>query len=464
MGFLSQRKSDTSPSFSRSFQASYGTVGASSTESLGPEKKDLASDMAAVRAYILGNKSNVLLILIPFGAVAGPLGWGDTAIFLLNFLAILPLAQLLGDITEELALYFNDTIGGLINATFGNATELILSIFAIQRGLLRVVQVSLLGSVLSNQLLVTGCCFLFGGLYHREQHFSAHIAAIDSSLLLMAVLGLTIPAAFSATMKSDCAVPCRVDSIITISHATALLLFFLYGMLLLFQLVTHTHIMDGDNGVDQRRIEEEGEEESSKPSKLHVTFSHHSSANEDEGERDEQSEEDATLSQRAAIIFLLVVTFFVSWCSELLVGSIEAFAASFQLTETFIAMTLIPVIGNAAEHASSVSVAMKGKMDLALGVALGSSIQIALCVVPALCLVGWIVDSPLTLDFHLFETVVLVVSVLVVSSTVSMGTSTWLEGIMLIISYFIISIAYYYRIEPPGETPSCACGEPCCFL
>ncbi|GBG25201.1 Vacuolar cation/proton exchanger 2 [Hondaea fermentalgiana] len=436
------------------------------------DRKTMHSDLNAARDFVLGNKVCIFLLCIPFGVLAAALDWGNQAIFILNFFAILPLAQLLGDFTEEVALYTNDTIGGLLNATLGNATELIISIFAIQKGLLRVVQVSLLGSVLSNELLVTGCCFLFGGLYHSEQHFNAHIAAIDSSLLLMAVLGLSIPAAFSSTVRSDCLVPCQVDSIVTISHVTALMLFFLYGMLLVFQLKTHTHLMDVAHGAvgdgDEDEDDDQGyvDDDGAQGAAVHNQDGNEngkSVLSELEGEQDP---EEATMSLQGAIFMLGVTTVLVAICSELLVGSIEEVSVSWGLSEVFIGLILLPIIGNAAEHATAITVAIKGKMDLALGVALGSSVQIALCVVPALCVVGWIVDKPLTLDFHPFETVVLVVSVLVVTSTVRQGTSTWLEGIMLIISYCIIAVAYFYRKEPPASAilpePSCICGEACC--
>mmetsp|Transcript_16306 Transcript_16306/g.31636 ORF Transcript_16306/g.31636 Transcript_16306/m.31636 type:complete len:659 (-) Transcript_16306:515-2491(-) len=482
--------------------------------------KTVETDYLAIREYILGNKVCICLLCIPLGVLASVLGWGDQAVFLFNFFAILPLAQLLGDFTEEVALYTNDTIGGLLNATLGNATELIISIFAIRKGLLRVVQVSLLGSVLSNELLVTGCCFLFGGFYHSEQHFNTHIAAIDSSLLLMAVLGLTIPAAFSSTVASDCKVPCKVESITTISHVTALMLFFLYGMLLLFQLHTHTHIMNvtAEDGIDddsasqaaavvhyednQSRTSQGDPAENyngqnlqvdtSAPRRPSISINPPPSPSPNTGGSDsrrrmyldlhqsgetmsthmvdiddEQDPEEATMTLRAAIFMLGVTTLLVAICSELLVDSIEDVSVSWGLSEVFIGLILLPIIGNAAEHATAITVAIKGKMDLALGVALGSSVQIALCVVPALCLVGWAVDKPLTLDFHPFETIVLVVSVLVVTSTVRQGTSTWLEGIMLIISYCIIAVAYFYRNEPPASVPApepeCVCGEPCCF-
>ena len=174
----------------------YGTVGVGGTGSEGVEHGAVAEKWWHHPGIelMLSRYLNVLLLLLPFALLGNAFGWSPPTIFVLNFMCILPLAQLLGDLTEEVALYTNETIGGLINATLGNATELIISIFAIEKGLLRVVQVSLLGSVLSNQLLVTGCCFFFGGLFHTQQDFNARIASIDSSLLLIAVLGLTIPA------------------------------------------------------------------------------------------------------------------------------------------------------------------------------------------------------------------------------------------------------------------------------
>jgi len=455
-------------SFSRSPSAvsettppTYGSLSSEppSMRNLGfqPEEKTFQTDLNATKDLIMGNWANLLLFCLPLGLTAEFFDWGNSAIFLFNFFAILPLAQLLGDFTEEVALYTNDTIGGLINATLGNATELIISIFAIQKGLLRVVQVSLLGSVLSNQLLVTGCCFLFGGLVHKEQHFNTHIAAIDSSLLLMAVLGLTIPAAFSSTSSGTCKVPCQVEGIIPISHMTALLLFFLYGMLLVFQLKTHTHIMGAAHD----------EMHHSMPEPVLLENFRSTVELDDDCCEDEQDPDEATMTLKAAIVNLSIITVLVAMCSEMLVGSIESVSKSWGLSEVFIGLILLPIIGNAAEHATAITVAVKGKMDLALGVALGSSVQIALCVVPALCLVGWAMDKPLTLDFHPFETIVLVVSVLIVNSAVRQGTSTWLEGIMLIISYIIIGFTYLYRKEPPSSEqsllPECICGEKCCL-
>ena len=239
--------------------------------------------------------------------------------------------------------------------------------------------------------------------------------------------------------------PCRVESIVPLSHATALFLFTLYGLLLLFQLKTHKHLMDGevsDLVSPEKSFEEEEEAE------------------------EEDEAETPSMSLTSALVMLTITTLLVAVCSELLVGSLESVSATWGLSQAFIGLILLPIIGNAAEHSTAVTVAIKGKMDLALGVALGSSVQIALCVVPALCLVGWAMGKPLTLDFHIFETTVLIVSVLVGNSAVSNGSSTWLEGIMLIFSYCIIGLAYFFRSETQGPDEasfSCVCGDPCCF-
>eukprot|EP00735_Rhodelphis_limneticus_P010943 TRINITY_DN394_c0_g1::TRINITY_DN394_c0_g1_i1::g.7558::m.7558 TRINITY_DN394_c0_g1::TRINITY_DN394_c0_g1_i1::g.7558 ORF type:complete len:454 (+),score=95.08,sp/Q99385/VCX1_YEAST/45.69/5e-97,Na_Ca_ex/PF01699.19/99,Na_Ca_ex/PF01699.19/9.4e-20,Na_Ca_ex/PF01699.19/1.4e-24,SBF/PF01758.11/5.5e+03,SBF/PF01758.11/1.1e+03,SBF/PF01758.11/0.3,SBF/PF01758.11/2.7e+03 TRINITY_DN394_c0_g1_i1:61-1362(+) len=361
----------------------------------------------SLKNAMFGSKFNLLLIFVILGVVAPLAGWDDTYIFLFNFLAILPLARLLGDSTEEVAIRTNETLGGLLNATFGNATELIISIFALKHKYYRVVQVSLLGSILSNQLLVMGCSFFFGGILFHEQHFNRDIAGVYGSLLLMAVLGLVVPTAFAFTEDG-----CSNDScpeLLDISRATAVILVILYVALLVFQLRTHRSLM------------EEAEED------------------------DDEGPQQPNMSLGTAIGMLAASTVLVALCSEYLVDSIESVAQQWNLSEMFIGLILLPIVGNAAEHATAVTVAMKGKMDLSIGVALGSSIQIALFVIPLLVIVAWMWDLPLSLDFHAFEAVVLIVSVFVVNSVVGDGSSTWLEGAMLIGAYCIIAIAYYYR-------------------
>lgn len=380
-----------------------------------PAVKPPPLTMRASFTYVLlCSKLNVLLVALPFAVAAKPLGLPEVCTFVLNFVAIVPLAQLLGVATEEVALYSSEMVGGLLNATLGNATEVIISVFAIRAGLIRVVQVSLLGSILSNLLLVLGCSFVVGGIRFREQRYSAKMASVNCSLLKMAVLGLMIPTAFVSTMRANCAVPCASASIAQISRGTALTLFSVYLALLLFQLRTHAYLQDA-----RHRNEPYPALEAQRPAKP---------AADAEGE---EAEDAAAMTLGAAILCLALLTVLIALCSELLVDTLEVTAKAMHLTDIFIGLVLLPIIGNAAEHATAIVMAYKGKTDLALGVALGSSVQIALGVIPALVLVAWAIGAPLTLDFGTFEAVILLVTTLVATSTLE-HSATWLDGLMLI--------------------------------
>jgi len=420
-------------------------------------------------------KLNLLLVFCVLGPVAGVLKWGDTFAFTFNFLAILPLAQMLGNCTEEVALRVGEVIGGLLNATLGNATELIISVLAIQKGMLRVTQVSLLGSILSNELLVLGFCFFCGGLIHSEQHFSAKAASINSSLLILLILGLSIPAAYTAVVKSTsvtpsgflCNRPCEVANLEDISHITALLLFSIYWMMLYFQLKTHKSLMEGKESPPSPRVSPAPQQPGYIGDLLRATEAmeaEQAAAAAAEQQEEEEEDEAPEVSLTVAVAGLVISTLLVALCSEFLVDAIEGVANAWNLSELFIGLILLPIVGNAAEHMTAVTVAMKGKMDLALGVALGSSIQIGLCVIPAVTIAGWAAGQPLTLDFHPFETIVLVMAVLVVTCTLSDGNSTWLEGAMLLVSYIIIAVVYLYREDPPEPAGGCICGMECCAM
>lgn len=354
---------------------------------------------------------NVLIIFIPLGYIANGLSWSDTAVFVLNFLAIIPLAKLLGFVTEDISLRVGQTIGGLLNATFGNAVELIVSVIALKDGQIRVVQASVLGSIISNLLLVLGMCFVAGGYYYKEQRFNQTAAQTSSSLMALACIGLIIPAAFNFSVKD------APSSILNISHGTAVVLLIIYALYLFFQLKTHKHIYQD---VKPEGEESEGPEESEEPQ----------------------------LTRSVAIILLAVITVAVAFSAEYLVGSIEGIVESSGLNKTFVGLILLPIVGNAAEHVTAVTVAMKDKMDLAINVAAGSSMQIALFVTPLLVVIGWIINQPMTLFFELFETVVLFISVLITNYLIQDGESNWLEGAMLLATYTIIALALYFYPEP----------------
>ncbi|KAI8056853.1 Sodium/calcium exchanger protein-domain-containing protein [Syncephalis plumigaleata] len=335
-----------------------------------------------------------------------PYRWSGIIVFIFNFLAIIPLASMLGYATEEIALRFGETIGGLLNATFGNAD-----------GLIRVVQASLLGSILSNLLLVLGFCFLLGGFKFSEQSFNLTAAQNYASLLALSCLSLLIPAAFWLTLtnheKADQAV----------------------------LRLTHAHLYEAGNeekastvALSSHHSEAANASRPSDDENSHgASISNHQDVNlethtkEEEEEEEEDDTEYATLTMPFSVVALVAVTVLVAFHAEMLVSSIEAITKGGALSDTFVGLILLPIVGNAAEHMTAVTTAMKNKMDLAIGVALGSSMQIALLVTPLLVIIGWAIGQPMTLFFHGFETVVMFVSVLITNYLSWMARATGLK-------------------------------------
>lgn len=379
--------------------------------------RSLAYGLHVTKVTLLSNYVNFLLVMVPIGIVAGHFEWSATAVFTINFLAIIPLAAVLSFATEELSIKLGETLGGLMNATFGNAVELIVSIVALRDGQIQVVQSSMLGSILSNLLLVMGMCFFFGGLVHRgengrgtEQRFSSAVAQTTCSLMTLSSASLVLPAALYAILdQSRSNNDKKTDSILVLSRGTAIILLLLYVLYLVFQLRTHSNLFEPESQTGP----------------------------------DDHEAEEPSLGPIAASIVLVVVTVLVAVCAEYLVGSIEAIVETTHISKAFIGLILIPIVGNAAEHVTAVVVALRNKMDLAMGVAIGSSIQIALFMTPFLVIVGWIIGQDMTLHFETFETVAFAVSVLVVTYTVQDGQSNYLEGAMLLGLYIIIAVAFY---------------------
>ncbi|XP_077216279.1 vacuolar cation/proton exchanger 5-like isoform X2 [Tasmannia lanceolata] len=336
-------------------------------------------------------------------------GW----VFFLSLLGITPLAERLGYATEQLAFFTGATVGGLLNATFGNATELIISIYALKHGMIRVVQQSLLGSILSNMLLVLGCAFFSGGIiyYKKEQVFNKAAAVVNSGLLLMAVMGLLFPAVLHYTHtevhfgKSELA----------LSRFTSCIMLVAYASYLVFQLKSHKDLYDPVN---------EGIEEGS------------------------DDEEIPEISQWEAIIWLAILTAWISFLSEYLVGAIEGASVAWKMPVAFISVILLPIVGNAAEHASAIMFAMKDKLDISLGVAIGSSTQISMFGIPFCVVVGWIMGLPMDLNFQLFETATLFITVLVVAFMLQEGTSNYFKGLMLILCYLIVAASFFVHVDP----------------
>ncbi|KXS13239.1 calcium/proton exchanger [Gonapodya prolifera JEL478] len=373
-------------------------------------KTALQAILSSFKAILFATWLNLLLICVPIGIAAGYADWNDVAVFFINFAAIIPLAKLLGFATEELALRTNETIGGLLNASFGNAVELIIGILAVKDNLIRIVQASIIGSILSNLLLVLGFCFFFGGLRYREQKFNKDVASTSTSLLAVTSLVFLLPAAFFYQLEAENN-EYSDQKVLNMSRGVSIVLLIVYGCYLYFQLRTHSDLFT-DVAKAETGEEEEGEE--------------------------------PQLTPIVAVILLVVSTVFVALCAESLVGSIEGLSKQWGLTESFVGLVLLPIVGNAAEHLTAVSVAMKNKMDLSIGVAVGSSLQIALLVAPVLVIIAWITNVPLTLDFTIFEVAVSFVCVFIVNALIADGKSNWLEGALLLGAYLVVAIAFFF--------------------
>ncbi|KAI8070693.1 Sodium/calcium exchanger protein-domain-containing protein [Gongronella butleri] len=367
---------------------------------------------------------NLLLIFIPFGIVSH-FFWGPTATFVLNFIAIIPLAKMLGDVTEDIALRTGEVVGGLLNATFGNAVELIVSVIALSQNLVVIVQSSMLGSILSNLLLVLGMCFCLGGYRFKEQVFNVTVAQTSAGLLFIATASLLMPAAFYGSTLQAVSSAAEVHDILAISRATSILLLIIYASYLFFQFLAPPP---------------EAFHFSRRNSRNRVTDTEANST----VTGDDDDEEMPVLPGWVAGLMLLVITIFVAICAEFLVSAIEAVVDQWNISETFVGLILLPIIGNAAEHVTAVTVAYKNKMDLALGVAVGSSMQIALLVTPLMVIIGWGIKVNMSLYFNMYETAVMFIAVVMVNYLIMDGRSNWLEGLMLCSVYLIVAISFFY--------------------
>lgn len=347
----------------------------------------------------------VLLAFIPVSLAAKFLEWGDLTIFIAAGLAIIPLAAWMGTATEEIAVVVGPSLGGLLNATFGNATELIIAIIALRAGYVNVVKASITGSIIGNLLLVMGFSMLLGGIRYKEQTFQSVVARMNAAAMNLAVIAILVPTAVNYTSEGI-----SETTLQNLSLAVAVVLIVVYLLTLLFSMKTHSYLFDV--GVA-------------------------------ETEAMETPEKKPNLTLWAGV--LLVCTLFVAFESELLVDSLEVATSKLGLTALFTGVVVVPIIGNAAEHATAVTVAMKNKMDLSLSVAVGSTMQIALFVAPLLVIIGKIIGQPMDLDFNPFELVAVAASVLIANSISSDGKSNWLEGTLLLATYAVLAFAFYFH-------------------
>ncbi|GAB4469924.1 MAG: calcium/proton exchanger [Elainellaceae cyanobacterium] len=356
----------------------------------------------------------VLLIFVPISLLSHYVfHWSELVQFALACLAILPLAAWMGTATEELAVVVGPSLGGLLNATFGNAAELIIAIAALRSGLVEVVKASLTGSIIGNLLLVMGLSMLLGGLRYKEQSFQPVLARVNASAMNLAVIALLLPTAVNYT-SSGIEEPLMQK----LSVAVAIVLMLVYVLTLLFSMKTHSYLYDvgvadlqGEAGAAGHDEEHSGH----KPNPVLWTA------------------------------VLLGATTFIALESEILVGSLEAATSKLGLTELFTGVILLPIIGNAAENVAAVVVAVKNKMDLSVSVSMGASMQVALFVAPILVLAGLALGQPMDLNFNPFEVVAVAVAVLIANSISSDGKSNWLEGVLLLATYVILGIAFFYH-------------------
>ncbi len=372
------------------------------------------------KAMLFDGPFNILLLLTPFAFISYGVGWPGLVTFILSLLTIAPFAERLGFVSEQLAIHTNETIGGLLNASFSNATELIIALTALHKGLFRVAQLSLLGSILSNLLFVLGSSFFFGGLYHKEQRFNKVSSQINSSMLVVAAMGILFPTVMSYASE---------DSTLTnlgFSRGSSLVLFTMYCAFLYFQLVTHADIYDAQ---PSKVVIEEGEPRTN-----------------DDDDEEKDADEDI-LGFRFAIVWLLIITIFVGFLSDMLIETIEDAADGSSVTGVFLSAVVIPVIGNVVEHVSSILVCMKNKVDLAIGISVGSATQIAVLVLPFTTIIGWMMNKDFSLNFYGYESVCLTLSVLLTTIAIKDGKSNWFIGLILVLAYFLVAIGFFAEKE-----------------
>jgi len=350
-----------------------------------------------------------MLVFIPIGHVAHFVEMDEPYVFGFNFLAIIPLAWLIGKCTEDVAAAVGQMLGGLLNATFGNVVEMLICVAGIRHGEVSVVQCTLVGSILSNLLLVMGTAFLVGGMSYKVQSYSQQGAATQCALLMMGVLSIGLPTIYANILKQEE----EWEHMVSVSRWSSIFLLIDYGTFLYFQLGTHRALFEGEG---------EGEEE-----------------------------EAADLSPVSAGVLLLILTVVTSFSTDFMIHSIKGTVAKWNVCKEFIGIIMLPIIGNAAEHYTAITVAARNKMDLALGVAVGSSCQMALLVTPFTVIVGWIYGKDMTLDFHMFQLGVLFLSVVLVTCILGNGTSNWLEGLMLVTTYFILALIYFFEGSGDGH-------------
>ncbi|MBJ6363282.1 calcium/proton exchanger [Paenibacillus sp. GCM10012307] len=343
---------------------------------------------------------SVMVAIFALSAISHYGGWNVMWQFALSALAILFVAGFLGKATESVAHYAGQRLGGFLNATFGNAAELIIAIFLVKEGLFDMVKASLTGAIIGNLLLVLGLSVLLGGLKYKQQHFNIQIAGYNATLMIMAVIGLFVPAVFVKAEHFSV----EKDHLLSLSIAAILIVSYL--LWLIFSMITHRSLLsDGEAAADHG--------------------------------------ETPPWSRGVSVLFLVLATIMVALVSEWLVGTLHTFTSRFGLSELFVGAFVIAIIGNAAEHSAAVMMAMKNKIGAAVEIAIGSSLQIALFVAPVLILVSTLFGQTMDILFTPIELTAIAVAVFIAKSISKDGTTNWYEGVLLLMVYIILGIAFY---------------------
>jgi Ca2+:H+ antiporter len=349
---------------------------------------------------------NWLLAFIPISIVLERAHAAPPLVFFSAALAIIPAAKLIVHSTEQIATRTGDAVGGLLNATFGNAPELIIATVALRAGLMDLVRASIIGAILANLLMALGVSMLLGGLRHKEQVYNAEASRVYSSMMLLAVISLIIPGALEGAFSDPQFAP-QVQSLNTI---LAILLLVAYALYLVFMLKTHPGLFKSAEGAKKD--------------------DHH---------------EGPVWSLPRAIGSLVGASVVAAWMSEVLVGAAEGTGRALGMSQAFIGLVLVAVVGGAAESLSAIAAGRKNKMDLSIGIALGSSIQIALFVAPVLVLLSWVIaPQPLTLAFHRAELGALLLTVLIGTAVAGDGRANWYKGVQLLVVYLAIALLSYF--------------------
>uniref|UniRef100_A0A6V7QX38 Vacuolar cation/proton exchanger n=1 Tax=Ananas comosus var. bracteatus TaxID=296719 RepID=A0A6V7QX38_ANACO len=380
----------------------------------------LRSFLTNLQEIFLGTKLFVLFPAVPLAIFAHYFHFGRAWLFVLSLLGLTPLAERVSFLTEQIAYYTGPTVGGLLNATCGNATEMIIAMFALHQGKIDVVKCSLVGSILSNLLLVLGSSLLCGGLANlgKEQLYDRKQADVNTGLLLLGALCHLLPLLFRYALNSGEHVGATVPTL-ELSRACSIVMLLAYAAYLFFQLKTHRQLFESQEGDDDND--------------------------------DVISEDEAVIGFPSALAWLAGMTVVIAVLSEYVVGTIEAASESWGISVSFISIILLPIVGNAAEHAGAIIFAFKNKLDITLGVSLGSATQISMFVVPLSVTVAWIMGIQMDLDFKLLETGSLILAILVTAFSLQDGTSHYLKGLNLLLCYIAIGACFFVLKTPSHQ-------------